>query len=63
MTETIMLKIIGMYEEKLKELMTEKEFDLFTSEVSRKAFKAEIELMPDCEFKQVILDHFDDLTR
>ncbi len=63
MSEQLLLNIIRLYEDKLKELMTEKQFDEFTGEVSRKAFKAEIDLMPDCEFKQVILDHFDELTK
>ena len=52
-----------LYEEKLKELMTQVEFKTFSTEVAKKVFKAEIEGMADGDFKKFCQDNFDKIVR
>lgn len=57
------LKImIGLYENKLKELMTKKEFDAFVAHVAKEAFRKEIEGMADCDFKEFCLIYFNKIV-
>ena len=51
-----------LYEEKLKELMTQVEFKTFSVEVAKKVFRAEIEGMKDDDFKDFCIDNFDNIT-
>lgn len=51
-----------LYEEKLKELMTQVEFKTFSVEVAKKVFRAEIEGMKDGDFKDFCIDNFDNIT-
>lgn len=51
-----------LYEEKLKELMTQVEFKTFSVEVAKKVFRAEIEGMKDSDFKDLCIDNFDNIT-
>ena len=51
-----------LYEEKLKELMTQVEFKTFSTEVAKKVFRAEIEGMKDGDFKDFCIDNFDKIT-
>lgn len=51
-----------LYEEKLKELMTQVEFKTFSVEVAKKVFRAEIEGMKDGDFKDFCIDNFDKIT-
>ena len=51
-----------LYEEKLKELMTQVEFKTFSVEVAKKMFRAEIEGMKDGDFKDFCIDNFDNIT-
>ena len=57
------LTIIREYENKLKELMSEKEFAKFAKEVAKKSFKADVDSMEDGEFKNFVLDNFNKITR
>ena len=51
-----------LYEEKLKELMTQVEFKTFSVEVAKKVFRAEIEGMKDGDFKDFCIENFDNIT-
>ena len=51
-----------LYEEKLKELMTQVEVKTFSVEVAKKVFRAEIEGMKDGDFKDFCIDNFDNIT-
>lgn len=50
------------YEKKLEEIMTAKEWREFISATSRKLFKQEIDGMADSEFKDFIIERFDEIT-
>ena len=55
-------KVCMAYEDKLKELMTETEFREFSTELAKQLFAEELSAMTDCDFKVMILEHFDDIT-
>lgn len=54
--------MIGKCEEKLRELMGAEEYSKFAAEIAKGAFKAEIDSMKSCEFKDFVQSHFDELT-
>ena len=58
----VMKRTALLYEEKLKELMTQVEFKTFSVEVAKKVFRAEIEGMKDGDFKDFCIDNFDNIT-
>lgn len=47
------------YEEKLKELMSAKEFEIFSKESAVRLLERDLNSMPDCEFKDFALKNFD----
>ena len=62
MTEEYIMYVVKEYEKKLKELMGES-FTEFSREVCKQGFRKEMEQMAESEFKDFILDNFDDITR
>lgn len=62
MTEEYIMYVIKEYEKKLQELMGE-DFTEFAHEVCKQGFRKEMEQMAESEFKDFILDNFDDITR
>lgn len=54
--------ICMIYEEKLQELMSAKEFREWSTKVAKELFQKDIDEMPDGEFKQFCIDHFDEIT-
>jgi len=62
MNERLYLFCLRKMEEKLKEFMTEEEYDKFSTEIANEGFKNEVENLPDGKFKNFIIDHFDEIT-
>jgi len=58
-----LMAVIKMYEEKLKEFMTDKDYMEFCAKVAKTVFLAEIMSFPDGEFKDFVLDNFDLITK
>lgn len=55
--------VANEYEKKLRELMTEEDFMAFATDVARRAFRKEIEQSPSEEFKKMVFDNWDEITR
>ena len=55
---TMMLKM----EHKLRELMSEEDFNSFIKEIAKEAFRSEINDLTDDDFKQYVRDNFDKIT-
>lgn len=51
-----------LYEEKIKEIMTDKEFGAFSTEVAKKVFRQSVEELHNEEFKQFVFDNWDYIT-
>lgn len=58
-----MRKIIIAYEEKLAQLMGPEAFGEFAVEVGRMLLLEEVERMPEGDFRELVLKHFDEITR
>lgn len=58
----VLRKIAKHMEEKLKELMGEKEYALWSAETAKKAFREEVQGMEDGDFKDFILTNFDEIV-
>ena len=55
--------LVKKYDEKLKELMSEEEYEKWSLETAKEMFKRDIEQIEDNEFKQFCIDHFDEITK
>lgn len=62
MNETILTLTLKIYEEKLIELMGMKRYKKFAATVGKAAFMAEIESMPEGDFKDFCKANFDKIT-
>lgn len=62
MPERAILYIMRRMEAKLQDLMSEEEYMDFNKEIAMEAFRMEIEDMADSEFKDFVLEHFDEIT-
>ena len=51
------------YEMKLIELMGEKEFEKFATEVAKKMFMGWVEELPDSDFRNFAFDNFEEITK
>lgn len=60
--EKIYLHIMKRQETMLKELMDEEDFQRFTVDLAKEAFRMEIDGMADSEFKEFVTEHFDEIT-
>lgn len=49
-------------EEKLVELMGAEEYDRWSTEVAKEAFRKAVDEMPECEFKDFCNSHFDKIV-
>lgn len=58
-----MRKITVAYEEKLVQLMGVEAFGAFAVEVGKMLFGADVEGMPEGDFREFVLKHFDEITR
>ena len=62
MSDISYIYMIRKCEEKLRELMGAEEYSKFAAEIARGAFKAEIDSMESCDFKDFVQSHFDEIT-
>lgn len=61
--ESIQLnKICKIYEKKLKEVLSAADFEKFIISVAKQLFADTVADMPDGEFKDFTMKHFDDIT-
>ena len=60
---TLLLVSQKHYEAKLKELMGEKEFKEFATEVAKKMYLDWVEHLPDGDFKNYAFDHYEEITK
>lgn len=51
------------YEEKVKELMTAKDYEEWSAKRAREMFRKQVEAMEESDFKQMILDNFEEITK
>lgn len=63
MNERVYLYMMRAMDDALKELMEPAEYNIFMARIARKAFRMDVDAMADGEFKDFILDNFDDITR
>lgn len=62
MSEKAMVFVISRLEQKLKQYMELEEFKEFIKDVSRDAFRMDVEALEDGDFKDYILANFDRIT-
>ena len=58
----VLRKTCMAYEEKLRELMGEDEFVSYSTELAINLFAEQIFDMPDCDFKEMTINHFSEIT-
>lgn len=51
------------YEAKVKELMTAKDYEEWAAKRAKELFKKQVEAMEESDFKQMILDNFEEITK
>lgn len=61
-TNVQLMKLCKMYEEKLIELMGKRKFYMFSTECAKSLFMDDVCSMENNDFKQFILDNFEDIT-
>ena len=61
-TKQQLLKLCKRYEEKLKRLMKPVDYRKFINDCAIEMFKDEIENIEDGDFKDFIIEHFDEIT-
>jgi hypothetical protein len=62
--EAIMYNDISLtYEAKVKELMTPKDYEEWAAKRAAELFKKQVEAMEESDFKQMILDNFEEITK
>ena len=54
----VMLKM----EHKLRELMSEEDFNAFIKETAKEAFRSEVNDLNDGDFKEFVLENFSEIT-
>ena len=62
MSEKAMVFVISRLEQKLKQYMELEEFKEFIKDVTREAFRMDVEALEDGDFKDYILANFDRIT-
>ena len=62
MNEKVLTAMLKMYEEKLKEYMTEEEYKQFSEQVAKTTFFAEVMCSSNEEFKQTVIENWDSIT-
>lgn len=59
---TLYHDLLMIYENKLKEIMSFKDFDKFAADTAKELFKADIGGLEESEFKDFILENFEDIV-
>jgi len=62
MSEKAMVFVISQLEQKLKQYMEIEEFHQFIKDVTREAFRMDVDALEDGDFKEYILANFDRIT-
>jgi hypothetical protein len=62
MDEKSLIAMMKIYENKLKEYMTEEEYTQFSEQVAKTVFLAEVLASPNDEFKKIVADNWDEIT-
>lgn len=62
MPDKYLTAMLKLYEDKLKEYMTSSEYSEFAEQVARTVFLAEVMDSPSEEFRQTVIDHWDEIT-
>ena len=61
-TKQQLLKLCKKYEEKLKRLMKPVDYRKFINDCAIEMFKEDIENIEDSDFKNFVLEHFEEIT-
>ena len=61
-TNEQLMKLCKMYEDKLLQLMGKKKYFKFVDECAKSLFADSVSNLPNGDFKQFILDNFDEIT-
>ena len=62
MNEKTLTRMLKLYEEKLREYMTEKEYGQLAEKVSRMGFAADVMESPNEDFKKMVFENWDAIT-
>lgn len=62
MDEKYYMYVISEMEKMLRFLMGDEEYDRFSTKLAKDAFRREMEDCEDGEFKEFVLEHFDEIT-
>ena len=57
-----MMQVLKIYDDKLKELMSEDDYDEFSQLTAKALFLHQIQECQDPDFKNFALEHFDEIT-
>ena len=60
--EKLLTETLRMYEQKLKEYMTEQEYKEWSEMVAKTLFLAEVMASPNEDFKKMVAEHWDEIT-
>lgn len=55
--------VMKQMEAKLIELMGEEAYSAFSREIAKEGFRKEIDGMEDGDFKNFVIEHFDEITK
>lgn len=61
--KTQYLEMLKAYEEELKRHMSEEKYKAFATKVAKTAFLAKVMASPNKEFKDVVFENWDDITK
>ena len=59
----LLMELVKMYDEKLKEMMSDADYIKWSTETAKELFKLDIERMEDNDFKDFCKSHFDKITK
>ncbi len=62
MTDKATIHMMQRMEDALRHFMEPKEFAEFTKTIAKEAFRIEMEDMADGDFKDFVMEHFDEIT-
>ena len=60
--EKVLAYVLDRYDKKLKSLLPEEEYVQFCDECAKEVFKVTIEGMDDGDFKDFVLEHFEEIV-
>lgn len=63
MNNEFLINLLNRMEDKMVELMGGKAYSIWATETSRDMFRQSVEDMEDGDFKDYILEHFEEITK